>query len=134
MIRGDVREPSVVEQACRGATVVASMIGRHFAETAEGLWDVDARGNEALVKAAGTAGVRRFALLSALWADREYPVVLLQAKRYAEQALVASGIPHTIVRPSTFTGGASSLVGLVRSKYARICSRVSSRTGAGGLT
>src|SRR4029079_10895060 len=58
-------------------------------------------------------GVSRFVLLSALFADREYPPVLLAAKRQAERALVASKMAYAIVRPSTFTLGSSSLVGAV---------------------
>jgi uncharacterized protein YbjT (DUF2867 family) len=113
VVRGDVRDEKVVETACRGVTTVISLIGRHFAETAEGLWAIDAAGNEALVDAARAAGVRRFVLLSALFADRDYPPVLLGAKRRAERAVVGSGMEYAIIRPSTFTVGASSLVGYV---------------------
>jgi uncharacterized protein YbjT (DUF2867 family) len=113
VVRGDVRDPEIVAAACRGARTVVSMIGRHFAETAEGLWAIDAEGNEALVAAARAAGVGRFVLLSALFADRDYPPVLLAAKRQAERAVVESTMAYAIVRPSTFTVGASSLVGYV---------------------
>ena len=113
VVRGDVRDADVVAAACRGVTTAVSMIGRHFAETAEGLWAVDAEGNEALVEAARAAGVARFVLLSALFAPRDLGPVLLAAKRQAERALVASGMAYAIVRPSTFTLGASSLVGYV---------------------
>jgi NADH dehydrogenase len=113
VVRGDIRDAASVATACRGASTVISMIGRHFAETREGLWAIDAVGNEALIAAAKAAGVRRFVLLSALFADRDYPPVLLGAKRRAEEALVASKLDHAIIRPSTFTAGASSLVGAV---------------------
>jgi uncharacterized protein YbjT (DUF2867 family) len=111
VVRGDVRDAQVIADACRGAHTVVSMIGRHFAETADGLWAIDARANEALVDAARSAGVKRFVLLSALFADRDYAPVLIAAKRQAERAVVASGLDYAIVRPSTFTVGASSLVG-----------------------
>jgi hypothetical protein len=39
--------------------------------------------------------------------------VLLAAKRKAESAVIASNMAYAIVRPSTFTTGASSLVGSV---------------------
>jgi uncharacterized protein YbjT (DUF2867 family) len=113
VVRGDIRDPAIVAAACDGVTTVISMIGRHFAETAEGLWAVDAEGNEALIIAASAAGVGRFVLLSALFADRDYPPVLLAAKRHAENALIASKMAYAIVRPSTFMLGASSLVGAV---------------------
>jgi uncharacterized protein YbjT (DUF2867 family) len=113
VVRGDVRDPAIVEEACRGVATVISLIGRHFAETAEGLWAIDAEANEALIEAARAAGARRFVLLSALFADRDYPPVLLAAKRRAERAVIASGLAYAIIRPSTFTVGASSLVGYV---------------------
>jgi uncharacterized protein YbjT (DUF2867 family) len=113
VVRGDVRDSKVVARACRGVSTVISMIGRHFAETREGLWAVDAVGNEALIAAARDAGVGRFVLLSALFADRDYPPVLLAAKRHAETALAASKMPYAILRPSTFMLGPSSLVGAV---------------------
>ncbi len=111
--KGDVGDEAALVRACAGVSTVISLVGRHFADTRERLWSVDALGNAALVRAAAAAGVKRFVLLSALWADRELPPVLLAAKRYAEQALVESGMSYAILRPSTFTTGASSLVGAV---------------------
>jgi uncharacterized protein YbjT (DUF2867 family) len=113
VVRGDVRDPDVLAAACKNASTVVSMIGRHFAETAAGLWAIDAEANETLVSAAQAAKVGRFVLLSALFADRDYPPVLLGAKRKAEAAVIASTMTYAIVRPSTFTTGASSLVGSV---------------------
>jgi len=113
VVRGDVRDREIVETACRGAEIVISLLGRHFAETEEGLWAIDAEANRALVVQARAAGVRRFVLLSALFADRDYPPVLLGAKRHAERAVIESGLSYAIIRPSTFVVGASSLVGYV---------------------
>src|SRR6185436_5498221 len=92
--RGDVRDAEKVAAACEGAATVVSLIGRHFAATREGLWAVDAEGNAALVTAARGAGVKRFVLLSALFAERELGPVLLTAKRHAEAALVASKLAY----------------------------------------
>jgi uncharacterized protein YbjT (DUF2867 family) len=111
VVQGDIRDAERVRAACAGVDTVVSMIGRHFAASREGLWAIDATGNERLVEAAKQAGARRFVLLSALFADRDYAPVLLAAKRAAERALVGSELEYAIVRPSTFTIGASSLVG-----------------------
>jgi uncharacterized protein YbjT (DUF2867 family) len=110
---GDVRDPAAVRRACDGVETVVSLVGRHFARTQEGLWEVDAAGNEGLVRAAVAAGAKRFVLLSALWADRDLPPFLFRAKRHAEQALIASGLRYAILRPSTFVVGPSSLIGAV---------------------
>ncbi len=110
---GDVRDADAVERACEGATTVISLVGRHFSRTHEGLWNVDALGNETLVRSAARSGASKFVLLSALWSDRDLPPLLFRAKMHAERALVQSGMRWTILRPSTFVVGASSLVGMV---------------------
>jgi NADH dehydrogenase len=111
VVMGDVRDREAVARACQGASTVVSLVGRHFARTEEGLWDVDARGNENLIGAARAAGARRFVLLSALWSERPLAPVLFRAKRRAEQALIDSGLGYTILKPSTFMVGPSSLIG-----------------------
>jgi len=111
VVTGDVRDPDAALRACDGASTVVSLVGRHFARTEQGLWDVDALGNENLVRAARAAGARRFVLLSALWSERPLAPVLFRAKRHAEQALLDSGLGHTILKPSTFMVGPSSLIG-----------------------
>jgi uncharacterized protein YbjT (DUF2867 family) len=112
-VRGDIGDEAALARACAGAATVISLVGRHFADSRERLWAVDALGNAALVRAAERAGARRFVLLSALWADRDLPPVLLGAKRHAERALMDSSMEHAILRPSTFTSGPSSLIGAV---------------------
>lgn len=111
VVTGDVRDSDALARACDGASTVVSLVGRHFARTEQGLWDVDARGNENLVRAARAAGARRFVLLSALWSERSLAPVLFRAKRHAENALLESGLGYTIVKPSTFMVGPSSLIG-----------------------
>ena len=111
--QGDVRDAQAVAAACRGARTVISLVGRHFARTETGLWEVDAEGNCNLIRAAAEAGADRFVLLSVLWADRDLPPVIFRAKRQAEDALLASGLAYTILRPSTFVTGPNSLVGMM---------------------
>lgn len=111
--QADVQDRPAVAGACRGVGTVVSLIGRHFAGSEEGLWEVDAKGNENLVQAAVEAGVERFVLLSALWAERDLPPRIFRAKRHAEEALMQSGLPFTILRPATFVVGPSSLVGIL---------------------
>jgi uncharacterized protein YbjT (DUF2867 family) len=113
VVVGDVRDRAALEHACEGVDTVVSLVGRHFARTEAGLWEVDALGNESLIVAAKAAGVRRFVLLSALWSERDLPPFLFRAKRHAETALVESGMRYAILRPSTFVVGPSSLIGSV---------------------
>ncbi len=112
-VEGDIRDPAAVRRACEGAETVVSLIGRHFARTERGFWEVDHEGNVALVDAAERAGVGRFVLLSALWSDRDPGPVIFRVKRRAEDHLLASGLEHAILRPATFASGPSSLIGIV---------------------
>lgn len=112
-VEGDVRDSEAVRRACEGADVVVSLIGRHFARTERGFWEVDYEGNVALIDAARAAGAGRFVLLSALWSDRELEPVIFRVKRRTEDHLLASGLEHAILRPATFTTGPSSLTGIL---------------------
>src|SRR5262245_25434587 len=111
--RGDVGDAEALSRACRGAATIISLVGRHFARTEAGLWHVDAAGNRNLIRAATEAGAGHLVLLSVLWAERALPPVILRAKRQAEEALLASGLAYTILRPSTFVTGPNSLIGVV---------------------
>ena len=111
--QGDVRDPKAVRRACEGTEAVVSLIGRHFARTERGFWNVDYEGNVKLIDAAKRAGVRRFVLLSALWSDRDPGPVIFRVKRKTEDYLLASGLDYTILRPATFASGPSSLIGIL---------------------
>lgn len=111
--RGDVRDAAALRSACEGVDTVISLFGRHFSATEAMLWEIDAGGNEALVRAARDCGVRRYLLLSVLGADRDLKPVVFRVKRRAEEAVVSSGLSYTIVRPSTFVEGPSSLIGIL---------------------
>jgi NADH dehydrogenase len=113
VVVGDIRDADVLSRACAGVTTVISLVGRHFARTEQGLWDVDAVGNENLIRAAQAANVGRFVLLSALWSEKSLEPFLFRAKLHAEQALMKSGMRYAILRPSTFVVGPSSLIGFV---------------------
>lgn len=55
-----------------------------------------------LINAAKTAGTRHFVLLSAMGPESAPGVELIETKRAIEGDLVASGLAHTILRPSMF--------------------------------
>ena len=95
--------------ALRGVdAVVFAAAGR------EGEYDrVDHRGVAHVVRVAESAGARRFVLLSAngahdpeSWGPSYAPY--LRAKRAGEDALTASSLAWTIVRPAALTGGSAT--------------------------
>lgn len=113
VVLGDVRDRAAVQRACQDVEAVISLIGRHFARTERGFWEVDYRGNANLIDAAEQAKARRFVLLSAHWSDRDPGPVIFRVKRQAEDHLLASGLEHTILRPTAFASGPNSLIGIL---------------------
>ena len=63
--------------------------------------DEQSRGRN-IIDAAQSAGVKQFVLLSAMGPETAPGVALIEAKRAIEGDLAASGLPHTILRPSMF--------------------------------
>jgi uncharacterized protein YbjT (DUF2867 family) len=89
-----------------GCDAVLSAIGTTRAQFAEGVSyeTVDFGTTVSLLAAAKRGNVRHFVLMSSHGAGRPVgPYLAWKAK--AERAVIASGVPYTIVRPSFLTGG-----------------------------
>jgi uncharacterized protein YbjT (DUF2867 family) len=100
LVRGDVTRPDDARRAVEGARVVVSAISG-FASPS-GVGAVDAAGNRVLAEASAAAGVERYVLLSVAHAAADHPIELFRAKFAAEQAVKASGVPWTIIRPTAY--------------------------------
>jgi NADH dehydrogenase len=109
LIAGDVTRPADARRAVEGARVVVSAI-TGFASPA-GLQAVDIEGNRILADAAARAGVEQFVLLSVAQATADHPMALFRAKFAAEQAIRASGIGWTIIRPTAYLETWLGLIG-----------------------
>jgi uncharacterized protein YbjT (DUF2867 family) len=102
---GDVTDPSSLRAACEGVEVVVHLVAiirgrpRDFEQ-------VMAQGTRDLVTAAQAVGVGRFVLASALGLDESTKDVVpyYSAKWEMEQAVLASGLEHVILRPSFVFG------------------------------
>jgi uncharacterized protein YbjT (DUF2867 family) len=112
----DVRDPKSLAVALKGATYLISAIGASGGfRTApgDGPQEVDFQGVRNLALAAKAANIRQFVLVSSAGAGHadSYPSAFmkpfLQAKFAGEQALRASGVPYTIVRPGGLTDEAA---------------------------
>jgi uncharacterized protein YbjT (DUF2867 family) len=99
---GDVRDASTLTAAMRGTSVVISAVHGFLGGRGAGPDEVDDHGNSNLVRAALDAGVEHFVLLSVLDARPDHPMSLHRAKYAAEQHLRVSGVPWTILRPSSY--------------------------------
>jgi uncharacterized protein YbjT (DUF2867 family) len=109
IVAGDVTRPDDARRAVEGARVVVSAI-TGFASPA-GLQAVDVDGNRSLAEAAATAGVEQFILLSVAQASADHPMRLFRAKFAAEQAIRASGVEWTFIRPTAYLETWLGLIG-----------------------
>ena len=110
IVEGDVRNPPSLEAAVKGVDAVVSAI-TGFGPGAPGPAAVDHEGNLNLIRASEASGVRRFVLLSVQGAAADHPMELMRAKHRAEEALRASRLDWTIVRPTAFMELWAGLVG-----------------------
>lgn len=99
---GDLTDPASLARAVAGATAVLTTATSISSLAAGNTFEsTDLHGHLALVEAARAAGVRHFVYTSVSGGfDLDSP--LLQAKRAVEQAIRASGMTYTILRPSAF--------------------------------
>jgi uncharacterized protein YbjT (DUF2867 family) len=98
---GDLKDPASIQAACAGATAVlstaSSTLSRQPGDTIDG---VDRIGQLQLIEAAAAARVKHFVFVS--FAPIAADFALQRAKREVEQALIASGMAYTILRPTFF--------------------------------
>lgn len=97
---GDVREPASVTWAMAGARTVISAIQGFSGTGGDSPETVDRAGNGVLIRAAREAGAGHFILVSVQGTAPDHPMGLFRAKYQAEQALRASGLAWTILRPT----------------------------------
>lgn len=100
----DVTRPETLRAAfagCEAAIHLVAIIEEERGGTFDG---VIRQGTVSVVDAARAAGVRRFVHMSALGTRNDPRFPYFEAKWQAEQAVIASGIPWTIFRPSIIFG------------------------------
>ncbi len=120
-----MQDRSAIEQAVDGASVVISAIQGFSGTGDSNPRTVDLQGNSALIQAAQQAGVERFILVSVHGAAPDHPIELFRMKYAAEQALQASGLSWTIIRPTAYMETWAKLIGepLVNTGKTRIFGR-----------
>ena len=107
---GDVREPRSLKRAVKGVDQVISALGANVQRDPENSPErVDYAGVKALAEAARAAGVSQFILVSSMGVthpDHQLNAMLdniLSWKLKGEDAVRATGIDYTIVRPGDLT-------------------------------
>lgn len=101
VVVADVRDRSAVAEAMQGVRVVVSTLQGFVGPGRISPASVDRDGNAVLIEAARRVGAEVI-LVSVSGAAADAPMELCRMKYAAEQALLASGCPSTVVRPAAF--------------------------------
>jgi NADH dehydrogenase len=104
VVHGDVLQPDSLVRAVTGCDTVIHLVAIIEESGGETFDLVIRQGTENLVRAAQSAGVRRFIHMSALGAQANPRFPYLHAKWGAEEAVRSSGLDWTIFRPSVIFG------------------------------
>lgn len=100
-VLGDLRDPASLARACNGVdTVITTATTTLSMQPGDSIPVTDQQGQLDLVKAAQEAGVKRFVMVSIPLSIEDCP--LTTAKRTVENAVMASGMEYTILRPCIF--------------------------------
>lgn len=100
---GEATRRESLRGACEGVDAVFSSIGVRTFDRKPTLWDVDYQANMNLLEEAQRAGVQHFIFVSVVHGPlmaQTSPVA--KAREMVAQAVIDSGIPYTIYRPTGF--------------------------------
>ncbi|GET34543.1 3-beta hydroxysteroid dehydrogenase [Prolixibacter bellariivorans] len=102
IIHAEVTRPETLIGVCEGVTTVISSIGITRQKDGLTYMDVDYQANLNLLNEAKKAGVRKFIYVSAINGDKYRQLKIFQAKEAFVDALKASGLDYTVMRPNGF--------------------------------
>lgn len=111
LIKADLRDPASLERACATVENVVAAAHAFEAQGDNNPSRVDDAGNRHLIDASRKAGVRHFVFTSVHDARPNHPIEFFRIKRRVEEYLRASGLSHTVLRPTAFMEFWAALVG-----------------------
>ncbi len=104
-----------IRAAMKGVQAVYHLAGAERASSRADFNSVDIEGTQSVAKAAADAGVERLVFLSHLGADKESAYTVLKAKGLAENAILQSKVPYTVLRSAPVYGpGDQFTIGLLK--------------------
>ena len=98
----DVTNAQALKGLCDGADVVITTVGLTTSSATVTNYDIDYQGNLNLLNEAKAAGVKNFAYVSVIKADKAPKVPMLHAKYLFEEELKKSGLNWVIYRPTGY--------------------------------
>ena len=113
---GAVTDPDALASACRGVDAIIHLVAIILQKGQATFDSINRQGTANVIAAAKAAGtVKELVQVSAIGAtsNRRYPY--LYSKWQAEQAVIESGLPHTIIRPSLIFGEGDEFINALTS-------------------
>ena len=101
-LRIDMTDKAKLAGVCEGVDAVITTVGLTKASETVTAYDIDYGANKNLLEEAKRAGVKHFAYISVLKADKGRQVPMLDAKAMFEEELKKSGITYAIFRPTGY--------------------------------
>lgn len=98
----DVTDPASLKGLCDGADCVITTVGLTKTSATLDNYAIDYQGNLNLLNEAKAAGVKNFAYISVIKADKAPDVPMLHAKYLFEEELKKSGLNYVIFRPTGY--------------------------------
>ncbi len=114
VVEAQVTQPESLEQVCDGIDVVFSSVGITRQKDGLTFRDVDYQGNRNLLDAALRAGVQKFVYVSAVNGTRLRHLDIVDAHEAFIEELEASGLDHTVVRPTGYFSDMSGVLEMAR--------------------
>jgi len=112
VVIGDLRDPASLARACEGVDQVVAAAHSLLGRGKDASKFVDLQGHKDLIDAAKAAGVQHFVYTSIYPCDGFDCVPFVRMKQEVERYLEASGLRHTIIRPTAFMEAhAEALIG-----------------------
>lgn len=111
---GDITDRPSLRTALLGVETVFHLVGLIEEAGPQTFQRVVVEGTRNLIDEARLAGVGHFVYVSSLGANPDSPHRYLKSKALAEQAVMDSGIPYTIFRPSLVIGSGGGFVGKLK--------------------
>lgn len=132
-VLGDLRSSDTVRAAVRGVDAIVHLAAIAIERRGESYEDVNTGVTIALVEAARAAGVRRFVHMSQNGSSSASPYRFLRSKGAAQDAVMASDLEWTVLRPSVIFGPEDEFV-TVLARLVRLSPVVYPLPGGGTAT
>jgi NADH dehydrogenase len=110
---GDIRDEQVLRRAMQGCDMVVHLVAIAIERRGQRYDEINARGTQRVVDAMRAAGVRRLVHMSQNHAASDSPYPFLRSKGLAEDAVRASGLEWTVLRPSVIFGPEDEFVNVL---------------------